>query len=256
MSLEYRNDEEVSPGVSAVEQDEDVQRATPVFPLYSVVLVVCLIAVSICQFLIDGQEGVLFGGENSIWLAGFNKPLFTNGQYWRILTGFVLHGGLIHLAFNSYALFSLGKLIEILSNRAHLAIIFLLSALGGNLLSLIFLPEGNSVGASGGIIGFLGYLAVYGYLRREILSTGFLKNMLFNIGFIALYGISLYQVIDNFGHLGGLLTGAIYGFFQIPRDLYKDPREVGSVAETFGLVSLGIVIAACVFSVLILLRIV
>lgn len=80
--------------------------------------------------------------------------------------------------------------------------------------------------------------------------------MLFNIGFIALYGIALYQVIDNFGHLGGLLTGAIYGLFQIPGDVYKDPREVSSTTEIFGLAALGVVIATSIFSFLILLRII
>ena len=256
MSLEYRKDEEVSPDDLAAGQVEDVQRATPIFPLYSVILVVCLIAVSVCQFLIDGQEGALFGGEISTRLAGFDKPLFTDGQYWRILSGVVLHGGLIHLAFNSYALFSLGKLIELLSSRAHLAIVFLLSALGGNLLSLIFLPEGKSVGASGGIIGFLGYLTAYGFARRKLLPDAFLKNMLFNIAFIGFIGVFIIPKVDNFAHLGGLLTGAIYGFLQIPRDLYKDPRKVGSATDIFGLIALGIVIATSVFSVLILLRII
>ena len=121
-------------------------------------------------------------------LAGFVKPLFVGGQYWRILTGAVLHGGLVHLAFNCYALYVLGKLIETVSNRVNIAIVFLLAALGGNVLSLIFLPEGNSVGASGGILGFLGFLTVYGYKRRKLLSPGFLKNMLFNVGFIAFTG--------------------------------------------------------------------
>ena len=116
-------------------------------------------------------------------------------------------------------------------------------------MSLIFLPEGVSVGASGGIVGFLGYLAVYGFIRRKLLSDAFLKNMLFNIGFIALYGVFLNQTIDNFGHLGGLIVGAIYGFVQIPKDLHKDPREGGKATEFAGLAALGIFIAVCLFSI-------
>jgi membrane associated rhomboid family serine protease len=255
MSLQY--EKETENAETPQEQAEELQMAKPVTPYYSIIIIVCLFAVAVCQIIADGKGGsLLLGGEESILLAGFDKPVFVSGQYWRILTGAVLHGGLLHLLMNCYALYVLGKNIEVLSNRAHLAIVFLLSALGGGLLSLIFMPGGRSVGASGGIIGFLGYLAVYGYLRRAVLSTEFLKNMLFNIGFIALYGIFLYQVVDNFGHFGGLLTGAIYGFFQIPRDVYKDPREAGSVTEIFGLVSLGIVVAAAVFSILILLRII
>ncbi|HEX8287021.1 MAG TPA: rhomboid family intramembrane serine protease [Pyrinomonadaceae bacterium] len=253
MSLQYEKEAEVDE--IADEQNENVQRATPVFPLYSIVLIVCLIAVSICQFLIDGQEGVFFGGENSILLAGFDKQLFIAGQYWRMLTGTVLHGGLIHLAFNCYALYILGKLIEVLSNRAHLAIVFLLAAVGGSFMSLYFLPEGRSVGASGGIIGFLGYLTVYGFKRRKLLPDAFLKNMLFNVAFIAFVGVFVLPNVDNFGHLGGLLTGAVYGFLQIPGDVYKDPREIGSLTEISGVVALGIVIATTIFSILVLLKI-
>lgn len=240
MSLEYQNQEQIPA------ETEEVKRATPVVPYYSYILIACIVAVSAVQLLTNLDESVI--------AAGFVKPAFSHGQYWRILTGAALHGGLLHLGFNGYALYILGKLIETLSNRAHLAIVFLLSVIGGNLLSLWFLPDGIAVGASGGIIGFLGYLAVYGYRRRELLSNAFLKSMLINIGFIAVYGIMLYQIIDNFAHLGGLLAGAIYGLFQIPSDLHKDPREAGKAANILGLVSIGIFIAVSLFSILLILQ--
>ncbi|MGI8787707.1 MAG: rhomboid family intramembrane serine protease [Pyrinomonadaceae bacterium] len=252
MSLQYEKENEQIESLD----EEKVQRAQPVIPVYSIILIASLIAVSLCQFAVDGAAGILFGGEKSILLAGFVKQAFADGQHWRILTGAALHGGAIHLLFNCYALYILGKLIETLSNRAHLAIVFLLAALGGGVLSLIFLPEGTSVGASGGIVGFLGYLATYGFIRRKLLSNAFLKSMLFNIGFIALYGIFLNQTIDNFGHLGGLIVGAIYGFIQIPKDLHKDPREAGKFAEIGGLAALGIFIAVCLFSILLIFRII
>ncbi len=254
MSLQYEKESEQAE--TPIEQEEDIRRAQAVFPVYSIILIASLIAVSLCQFAVDGANSILLGGDKSILRAGFLKPAFAGGEYWRILTGAALHGGLLHLLLNCYALYVLGKLIETLSSRAHLVIVFLLSAFGGNVLSLIFLPEGVSVGASGGIVGFLGYLAVYGFLRRKLLSNAFLKNMLFNIGFIALYGIFLNQTVDNFGHLGGLITGAIYGFVQIPKDLHRDPRASGNTAQIAGLFSLGIFIAVCAFSVLLIFRVV
>lgn len=254
MSLQYEKEPEQSE--TPDEQEENVQRAQAVFPVYSIILIASLVAVSLSQFAVDGASSILLGGDKSILRAGFLKPAFAGGQYWRILTGAALHGGLIHLVLNCYALYILGKLIETLSSRAHLAIIFLLSAIGGGVLSLIFLPNGVSVGASGGIVGFLGYLAAYGFVRRKLLTDAFLKNMLFNIGFIALYGIFLNQTVDNFGHLGGLIVGAVYGFVQIPKDLRRDPREAGNFAQIAGLVSLGIFIAVCVFSILLIFGVV
>lgn len=250
MSLQY--EKESAEVETSVELDEEVVPAQPAAPVYSVILIACLAAVSFAQFAIDGADSILLGGNLSALLAGFVKTAFAGGEYWRILTGAALHGGAIHLLLNCYALFVLGKLIETLSNRAHLAIVFLLAAIGGGILSLIFVPEGISVGASGGILGFLGYLAAYGFIRRKLLSNEFLKNMLFNIGFIALYGVFLNQTVDNFAHFGGLIVGAVYGFIQIPKDLHTDPREAGNVAEITGLVALGTFAVVSIFSVLLI----
>ncbi|MEZ5427701.1 MAG: rhomboid family intramembrane serine protease [Pyrinomonadaceae bacterium] len=256
MSLEEVQENPTETG-EGPEVEMRVRRATPVTPYYSYLMVACLIAVFIAEMAIEPSISILVGAEKSGMLAGFDKAAFVYGEYWRILTGAVVHGGIVHLAFNAYALYVLGRLIETLSNRAHLGIIFLLSAIGGNLLSLFFMPEGGSVGASGGIIGFLGYLTVYGYRRRELLTSRFLQNMLFNIGFIALVGISLVYEgvpIDNFGHLGGLLTGALYGFLQIPSDLHKDPREVSEPMEIIGIAALGIFAFVSILTILLLLR--
>jgi membrane associated rhomboid family serine protease len=252
MSLDYQNDEEPRPAETPAEASENVQLATPVFPYYSIILIASLVGVFVFQIIVDGQGSTLEGGNLSVLLAGFVKPFFSAGQYWRILTGAALHGGIVHLAFNCYALFVLGKLIEVLSNRAHLAIIFLLSVIGGGLLSLIFLPNTASVGASGGIIGFLGYLTIYGLKRRKLLPDGFLKNMLFNVGFIAFIGIFVIPNVDNFGHLGGFIAGAVYGFLQIPGDLYRDPRQISQTTKILGFVALGIFIVNSIFSILIL----
>lgn len=254
MSLEYKNDE--PPAEEIKEETENYQRATTVVPVYSIILIASLVAVFLSQLYADTLPPIIEVLNNSAFLAGFVKPFFVEGQYWRILTAAALHGGILHLAFNSYALYILGKLIETLSNRAHLAIIFLLAAIGGGILSLIFIPNITSIGASGGIVGFLGYLTVYGIKRRKLLPDSFLKNMLFNVGFIAFVGIFVMDNVDNFGHLGGLLVGAFYGLIQIPSDLYKDPREAGQTTKILGWIALGIFILTAIFSSLILLGII
>ena len=235
------------------EEPANARRAEKVFPLYSVIFIGGLAAVLLAQLAVNGADSLLSGGVKSVYLAGFVKEFFYAGQYWRILTGAVMHGGLIHLAFNCYAFYVLGKLVEILSNRAHLAIIFLLSAIGGGILSLIFLPDVPSIGASGGIVGFLGYLTVYGFKRRKLLSDAFLKSMIFNIVFIGFVGVFVMSNIDNFGHLGGLLTGAAYGAIQIPSDLYKDPRETGETVKILGFAALGVFLLTCALTIFILL---
>jgi membrane associated rhomboid family serine protease len=244
MSLQYQTEEQTAE-VGPYDEREVYAEAEPVVPVYTYAMIVVIVAVSAAQ--------LARGLETSVLLAGFDKPVFSAGEYWRILTGAAAHGGLLHLFMNSYALLGFGRLVETLSNRAHLAIVFLLSAVGGGLLSLWAVPDGRSVGASGGIVGLLSYLAVYAFRRRKFISYEFRKSLLINIGFILLFGLALYQIIDNYGHIGGLIVGAVYGLLQIPADEYVDPREVRGSTEFLGLLALGTYIAAALFSIWLIL---
>jgi rhomboid protease GluP len=204
---------------------------------------------------IEDSDSYLDFGRKSTEIAGLVKPLVWQGEWWRLLTYAALHGIFpLHLYFNAQALYGFGSLIEYLSNRAHLAIVFLLSVIGGGLLSLFFMPEVKSIGASGGIMGLIGYMAIYSYRRKRQLPPDFFRSMLVNIGFIAAFGVIAYQIVDNFGHLGGLLTGAAYGFVQIPRDLHKNPRKTGALAEALGLVSMGVFVFISILTILLLLQ--
>lgn len=241
MSLKYQHDDEA-------DASQEQARAVPVpTPVYTVILLAGIAAVAVTQFAT--------GLDASITLAGFVKPAFVQDhQYWRILTGATLHGSVIHVLMNGYAFYSFGRIFEMLANRAHLAIVFLLAAIGGGLLSLVLLPNGISVGASGGIVGLIGYLAIYAFRRRQFISDQFRKNLLINIGFLFVFGLVLYQVVDNFGHLGGLITGGVYGLIQIPSDPTVDPREASGPVQIAGLVSMGIYLAGCIFSILLMTR--
>lgn len=254
MSLDYQTEAEE---IKEAESEPQVQykQVKDIFPLYSAILIVCLVIVTLVQFWVDSQDKT-FGGDKSILYAGFVKPLFSEGQYWRILTGGVLHSGFPHLFFNSYATYVFGKPFETLANRSHLLIVFLLSVIGGGILSLIFLPNGISVGASGGVIGLLGYLTVYAIKRRKILNPAFLKNLFINIGLIAFFGLVVMRQVDNFGHLGGFITGALYGFVQVSPDIYEDPRESLKITEILGKVAIGILFLVCLFSILVMLGVI
>ena len=236
MSLQYQSEE-------TEEVVDSSPIPTPPAPVLTYILVTATVAVAALQ--------ILSGLEASIIAAGFDKPAFIeNREYWRILTGATVHAGPLHVGMNCYALFSFGRIIEMLSNRAHLAIIFLLAALGGGLASLIFAPEGLSVGASGGVVGLLGYLAVYAFRRRRFIDRGFRKSLLINIGFILVFGLVLSQAIDNYAHIGGLLTGAVYGLVQIPSDEYVDPRGASQLVKLLGFGAAAVYLGSCLFSIL------
>jgi membrane associated rhomboid family serine protease len=241
MSVNYQPVEETDDGTT---QNEAVVEPPPIpFPIYTVVLIGAIG----CVFAAQLATGVF----ESTDLAGFNKVAFRDGQYWRILTGAVLHAGPLHVVMNCYAFYSFGKIFEYLSARSHLPIVFLLAAIGGGVLSLLAAPDGRSVGASGGILGVIAYLAVYAFRRRKFVSPQFRKDMLVNIGFTLVFGLVLFEYIDNFGHIGGLIVGAVYAFVQIPTDDHTDPRESGFVADIAGLLAIAIVLATSLFTILI-----
>ena len=231
MSLEYQKED-----TDAADQERLVEIPLPT-PYYTIILLVAMGAVYLAQLSV--------GTEDSVLIAGFVKPAFLEkGEYWRILTGAALLGSIPHILMNGYALYSFGRLMELLTNRAHLAIVFLLAAVGGGVLSLIFLPAGISVGASGGIVGLIGYLLVYAFRRRQFVSAEFRKSLIVNIGFILVFGLVLYQVVDNYGHIGGLVTGIVYGLIQIPSDEYQNPQNAGGFAKIAGAAAIVIYLLA------------
>jgi membrane associated rhomboid family serine protease len=234
-----------------------LQQAQEIKPYFSYIFIGCLIVVTLFQLKAENVESYLDMGEQSARIAGLVKPLVWQGEWWRLLTYATLHGIFpLHLYFNAQAFYGFGSLIEVLSNRAHLSIVFLLAIIGGGILSLFFMPEVTSIGASGGIMGLIGYLAIYGHRRKRQLPPDFLRSMLVNVGFVAAFGLVAYQIVDNFAHLGGLLTGAIYGFLQIPRDPHKNPRAVGVLTEALGLIALGVFIFVSILSILLILQVV
>jgi membrane associated rhomboid family serine protease len=242
-------------------------RATQPVPVYTYIILGGIAAVFLTQMLFgdalkpileassigDFFIGIIVGDDRSAFAAGFVKKFFVEyHQYWRILTGAAVHGGVLHVVMNSYAFFLFGRLIEMLSNRAHLAIVFLLSCIGGGLLSLLFLPDGVSVGASGGIVGMLGYMTVYAFRRRRFIAPEFRRAMVYNIGSVFIFGLILFNVVDNYGHIGGLIVGSVYALIQIPSNEYTDPRVASPVTKAFGVATLGIWIATCLLSVVLI----
>ncbi|MBA1335736.1 MAG: hypothetical protein HPY66_1363 [Firmicutes bacterium] len=148
------------------------------------------------------------GSTNSSVLIRFGamySPLIAQGQYWRLVTPMFLHVGLVHLSFNSYALYQLGSLSEIIFGRVKFIIIYFAAGLCGSVSSFLF-TKAVSAGASGAIFGLLGALLYFGKARPGVLNRGFIGNIATIIGINLFIGFT-YPGIDNFAHIGGLAGG-------------------------------------------------
>jgi rhomboid protease GluP len=147
------------------------------------------------------------------WGANFG-PLTVSGQWWRLLTCVFIHGGLLHIAFNMWCLWDLGRLAESVYGHWTFAAVYLISGLAASLASVVWNPVILSVGASGAIFGIAGALIASFYLGEFSLPraamTGMLRSVVLFVGYNLFFGAVIART-DNAAHIGGLVMGLFLG---------------------------------------------
>lgn len=140
--------------------------------------------------------------------AVYGPFIIKYNEFYRLLTGAFIHGSIFHLLFNCYALFVIGSQIESFMGKTKYIFIYLFSALGGSLLSIV-LSKYASVGASGAIFGLMGALLYFGYHYRvylgSVIKSQIIPLIVINLGI----GFIFSNYIDNFAHIGGLVAGIL-----------------------------------------------
>ena len=184
---------------------QDAKKINAIFKNKFPMITYWLIAVNVILYVIP----ILFGQYNdlinnySVW-----GPAIREGQYYRLLTGIFLHGGILHLLFNCYALYVIGSQVENFLGRIKFAIIYLVAGISGALFSVIFGGNFASIGASGAIFGLMGALVYFGYHYRVYLGTVIKSQIIPLIVLNLLLGFCM-PGIDNFAHIGGLIGGTL-----------------------------------------------
>lgn len=197
--------EEFKSGVDAV-LEHQAELAQPIPATRAVALAVAATGVSQILFL-----------DASVDAGAVSRQAVAAGDWWRLFTAPMLHGHILHFWMNYGALDSLGRTIETRGTRWYVPLVFLVAALAGGACSILAPPDTLSVGASGGLMGMFGFLAVMAYRRRNHLPEGFLRGLLINIGLIGLVGLIAHRFIDNAAHAGGLVAGVLIGMAAVPR---------------------------------------
>lgn len=176
-----------------------------------------LIGFTTAIFILQFLSTTLFGQDWLLETGAKYGPLMAAGEWWRFLTPVFLHANLFHIFVNMYSLYALGPAVERFFEARRMLALYLLSGIGGVILSLAFSPD-PSVGASGAIFGLLGALAAFFYLHRAAFGR-FGMVQLRQLIFVALLNLmlGLSPGIDNWGHVGGLVTGALLTLLLGPR---------------------------------------
>lgn len=148
--------------------------------------------------------------------AGLVKDAYAAGEWWRLFTAPFLHGFLPHILMNGAAMWYLGRRMEILARWPHLPLVFLVAAWTGGEFSARFIAA-PSVGASGGLMGWLGFLLVFETLHGRLVPRRSRRRLLAGVMLTALIGLIGYRFIDNAAHAGGLLAGMFYAWIVFPK---------------------------------------
>ncbi|MDH3786814.1 MAG: rhomboid family intramembrane serine protease, partial [Acidobacteriota bacterium] len=206
----------------------------------------------------SGNGGGIFGGFDIELLmrfgAGLGEPhliaegFVSGGEWWRLITPIFIHGGLIHLFMNTLFLMNLGPTIEDLLETDRFWVVYLVSGVAGATLSesyIGFLVRGGwapTVGASGALLGLMGFLIAYGYREGGAIWSA-VKAMLWRMALFLLVITFFVGSIDHLGHLGGLLAGGAFGFFVKPGRL----RGSTSRAVWAALAVVGVIVTITAF---------
>lgn len=178
-----------------------------------------LLGAIVAVFGLELLSGATADGRVLVRLGANVPELVWEGQWWRLITAMFLHGGVLHLLLNAWALYQLGGLFEAWMGSGRMALTYFATGIAGSLASLFFLRGGISVGASGAIFGVLGALVGILVRRRDRLrpqAKQLLAQLLMWAGINVFLGFSTPN-IDNAAHLGGAAAGVALGLVLRPR---------------------------------------
>ena len=169
-------------------------------PIITKILITINIVIFILQLVLGWDIVANFGANYA--------PFVKSGKFYVLFTSMFIHGNLIHLLFNMYALYIIGPQVESFYGKIKYLAIYFGSGILGALLSDIFLQNSISVGASGAIFGLLSSIVYFGYHYRAYLDTVIRSQIMPLIIFNIFLGIVIPN-IDTFCHIGGLIGGVL-----------------------------------------------
>ncbi|MBJ06000.1 MAG: hypothetical protein CMO40_02620 [Verrucomicrobiaceae bacterium] len=167
--------------------------------------------------VVTGAVQIWVEVEASAGAAGLDKERYRAGEIYRLFTAPFLHGHALHWVLNVAGLWYIGRRVEALASWPHLVMVFLAAMLAGGVTSAQFMPEHSSLGASGGLMGLLGFLLVFETLHARLVPHPTRRRLGAALLVTFVIGVVGYRFIDNYAHAGGLVAGMIYGGIVFPR---------------------------------------
>ena len=160
--------------------------------------------------------------EAMVAMGAIVPGLVQRGELWRLITSMFLHGGWLHWLANSWALYQLGTLYEVLFGSKRFALIYFSTGIIAGVASSMY-NHGPAVGASGAVFGIMGAF-IFSIIRSPLYrhqpwTRGLIAQLVFWI--VVNLAIGYLPFIDNVAHIGGLISGLLLGL--IPHRIPPPP---------------------------------
>ena len=195
-----------------------------------------LMAISIIAYIADFVPGLDLKS-----LGANTGPLTLSGEYWRLFTAGFLHANIFHIGLNMWCLWSLGRLSERLFGKWQTFAIYMVTGVGGALLSVAYDHQRSELGASGAIFGLVGAVLAGVKFGDLAISAGEKKAIFSSVVFFAIFNFmfGMYGNTDNMCHLGGFLTGLLVGLPLGAFARHNKLLQVGTLVITSMVVAAG-----------------
>lgn len=173
-------------------------------------LVDYLVLINIVIFVISTFGEIITSSNLLMQLGAKINYKIADYEYYRLITPMFLHADVFHLIFNSFALFTIGRNVEIALGKTKFLIIYLVSVLFGTMGSFVF-NDNISIGASGGIFGLIGAMLFISLLYPDSMKKLLQKDIVTLIVINLVLGFTNPR-IDNAAHISGLIGGVLISF--------------------------------------------
>jgi rhomboid protease GluP len=180
------------------------------------VVTYAIIAVTVIVFLLQMGTEAFLGYDLPVSIGIKYNPLIDQGEYWRLIAPVLLHGDFLHIGFNMYALYILGRGLEPFYGHGRFLLLYLAGGFAGATASYL-LTASPSLGASTATFGLLAAYGVLGFRNKRIFGKQS-QLIVRNVVQVALinFVLGLSPGIDNWGHFGGALGGLALAWFGGP----------------------------------------
>lgn len=203
-----------------------------------------MVLVGLVQVIVEIREPLPMA---TFWMAGLTKSAGAATDWWRLLTAPFLHGHWLHWLMNASALAYLGKRVEVFARWPHFAMAFAISAWIGGEASARYMKQ-LSVGASGGLMGLLGFLLVFESMHRLLVPESARRRLLAGVLLTAGIGVVFSHFIDNAAHAGGLVAGMVYAALVFPKSSSPHRPRTTTVDVVLGGAALGLLVCSAVLA--------